>query len=274
MASTLSLKVTRPKPKIVETRNYKSFNEAKFRRDLQEAPWTVCQALESADDAYWAWRELYTEICNENAPLRKIKVRSQSLPWITGKLRHKMNLRYKLLKEAKRTGRQDVRQRYKTICNEVTKELRRCKAEYYNDQFQKVKNTKSFWKLINKASNTRVDPPPPAIRRDDGTLATSDKEKAELLNSYFASIGENQAKKLPRPTVPIQTLYTKVTPTIASIDITQETVRKYIVTLNPQKATGPDGISPKLLKLAGQSVTAPLTVIFNQSLRETSVPST
>ena len=167
-----------------------------------------------------------------------------------------------------------MRQRYKTIRNEVTKELRRCKAEYYNDQFQKVKNTKSFWKLINKASNTRVDPPPPAIRRDDGTLATSDKEKAELLNSYFASIGENQAKKLPRPTVPIQTLYTKVTPTIASIDITQETVKKYIETLNPQKATGPDGISPTLLKLAGQSVTAPLTVIFNQSLRETSVPST
>ena len=167
-----------------------------------------------------------------------------------------------------------MRQRYKTIRNEVTKELRRCKAKYYNDQFQKVKNTKSFWKLVNKASNTRVDPPPPAIRRDDGTLATSDKEKAKLLNSYFASIRENQAKKLPRPTVPIQTLYTKVTPTIASIDITQETVRKYIETLNPQKATGPDGISPKLLKLAGQSVTAPLTVIFNQSLCETSVPST
>ena len=51
-------------------------------------------------------------------------------------------------------------------------------------------------------------------------------------------------------------------------------MRKYIETLNPQKATGQDEISPKLLKLAGQSVTAPLTVIFNQSLRETSVPST
>ena len=74
---------------------------------------------------------------------------------------------------------------------------------------KKSKNTKSFWKLINKASNTQVDPPPPAIRRDDGTLATSDKEKAEILNSYFASIGENQAKKLPRPTVPIQTLLHK-----------------------------------------------------------------
>ena len=148
-------------------------------------------------------RTVHRNMYRKCSSTTKIKVRSQSLPWITGKLRHKMNLRYKLLKEAKRTGRQDVRQRYKTIRNEVTKELRHCKAEYYNDQFQKVKNTKSFWKLINKASNTRVDPPPSAIRREDGTLATSDKEKAELLNSYFASIGENQDKKLPRPTVPI-----------------------------------------------------------------------
>ena len=274
VTSTLSLKVTRPRPKIMEVRNYKLFKEEKFRSDLEQAPWSVCQALESADDAYWAWSKLYMELCNENAPLRKIKVRSQSLPWITGKLRHKMNMRYKLLKEAKRTGRQDVRQRYKTFRNEVTKELRRCKAEYYNDQFQNAKNTKSFWKLINKASNTHSDPPPPAIRRDDGTLATSDKEKAELLNNYFARIGESQAKNLPTPTVPIQTLYIKVTPTIDTIDITQEKVRKYIEILKPQKATGPDGISPRLLKSAGQSVTAPLTAIFNQSLREASVPST
>ena len=56
-----------------------------------------------------------------------------------------MNLRYKLLKKAKRTGRQDVRQRYKTIRNEVTKELRRrYKAEYYNDQFQKTKKHEIF----------------------------------------------------------------------------------------------------------------------------------
>ena len=40
------------------------------------------------------------------------------------------------------------------------------------------------------------------------------------------------------------------------------------------KATGPDGISPRLLKSAGQSVTAPLTAIFNQSVPQTSVPST
>ena len=81
--------------------------------------------------------------------------------------------------------------------------------------FKKPKNTKSFWNLINNVSNTQVDPSPPAIRRDDGTHATSNKEKAESLKSYFASIGESQAKNLPRP---------KVTPTFDTIDITQEKV--------------------------------------------------
>ena len=107
-----------------------------------------------------------------------------------------------------------------------------------------------------------------------GTLATSDKEKGRITDMYFASIGESQAKNLPRPFAPIQTLYTKVTPTIDTIDITQEKVQKYIEILSPQKATGPDGVSPWLLKLTGQSVTARSTVIFNRSVGEISVPST
>ena len=51
-------------------------------------------------------------------------------------------------------------------------------------------------------------------------------------------------------------------------------MRKHIEILNPMKTTYPDGISPRLLKSAGQSVTARLTAIFNQSVRKTSVPST
>ena len=63
VTSTLSLKVTRPRPKIMEVRNYKLFKEEKFRSDLEQAPWSICQALESADDAYWAWSKLYMELC-------------------------------------------------------------------------------------------------------------------------------------------------------------------------------------------------------------------
>ena len=41
-----------------------------------------------------------------------------------------------------------------------------------------------------------------------------------------------------------------------------------IILLKNNKATGPDGISPKLLKLAGPAVVAPVTSLFMPSIRE------
>ena len=111
-----------------------------------------------------------------------MKVRSQSLPWITGKLRHKMNLRYKLLKEAKRTGEEEVRSRYKKLRNKITQELRYAKSNYFANHFNKVRNTSEYWKVVKNATTYVVDSPPPALRRDDGSLAIDDTEKTELLN--------------------------------------------------------------------------------------------
>ena len=34
------------------------------------------------------------------------------------------------------------------------------------------------------------------LRRNDGSLALIDKEKAQLRNSYFATVGENQINTL------------------------------------------------------------------------------
>ena len=38
--------------------------------------------------------------------------------------------------------------------------------------------------------------------------------------------------------------------------------------LNPNKATGPDAISNKMLKIVAEEVSAPLSVLFNKSFRE------
>ena len=48
------------------------------------------------------------------------------------------------------------------------------------------KNPKSFWHYINSHMKTRsnID----SIQRPDGSIAVSNQEKAEILNSYFASI--------------------------------------------------------------------------------------
>jgi hypothetical protein len=92
---SLAAKVKRPLPKIINARTYSKFNSEHFRKDIEEAPWSVCSMFDDTDDVYWAWGHLFNNICEIHAPYRQVKVRQNPLPWITQQIRHLMNHRYK-----------------------------------------------------------------------------------------------------------------------------------------------------------------------------------
>ena len=55
---------------------------------------------------------------------------------------------------------------------------------------------------------------------------------------------------------------------LTSITCTPHEVASLIELLNPNKATGPDGISNKMLKAEAKEVAVPLSILFNSSFRE------
>lgn len=63
----LTTRTKRPKSKIV-TRNYKTFSEENFHKDIQTSPFLVCKIFDDPNDWYWAWSQLYNDICNLHAP--------------------------------------------------------------------------------------------------------------------------------------------------------------------------------------------------------------
>ena len=144
----------------------------------------------------------------------------------------------------------------KIICkqarNEVTAALRKAKASYFERMFGEVKKSSAYWKLINKATSRIVHKQSIGpLRRTDGSLALIDKEKAQLMNSYFATIGENLINTLPTIIDNSQTEDTNhdVPPVLSttrtsSIVISNRTALKKVNKLKISKATGPDGISP------------------------------
>ena len=98
--ANLSASIPRDQPKIITIRNFNKFNERNFQSDIARAPFQVCEVFDDPTDVYYAWNLLFIELCNEHAPLKQIKVRSNSLPWITKEIRITMNQRYKTLKRA------------------------------------------------------------------------------------------------------------------------------------------------------------------------------
>jgi len=63
-------------------------------------PFHVASVFEDEDDVLWAWQHLFNSICDEHAPLKQVKIRSISAPWISNPIRYKMNKRNKLFKAA------------------------------------------------------------------------------------------------------------------------------------------------------------------------------
>ena len=60
--------------------------------------------------------------------------------------------------------------------------------------FSEVQSTSAYWNLMKRAADPKarktIGPP---VKRDDGTLALVDEEKACIMNSYFATVGQNLA---------------------------------------------------------------------------------
>ena len=54
-------------------------NGPSLNEDLLDAPWHFGEIFDDLDDAYDYWRNLYDSIANENAPMRKKRVRERDV---------------------------------------------------------------------------------------------------------------------------------------------------------------------------------------------------
>ena len=100
--ASLTIRVKRPPPKIINARTYGKFNTTNFRKDNEEVPWSVCSIFDDPGDIYWAWSHIFNNISERHAPHRRVKIRLNSLPWITPQIRHLMNLKIQNVLESQK----------------------------------------------------------------------------------------------------------------------------------------------------------------------------
>ena len=133
-------------------------------------------------------------------------------------------------------------------------------------------NKKDFWKIVKhftSKKDTVSSIPPLSTTNTSGThiLHVTDEEKANCLNNYFAAISTLDDSNADLP--PYYELTDKV---LDKIDITEDEIKYVIINLDPNKASGPDLISNKMIKQVATAISKPLKIIFNRSLNESVFP--
>ena len=89
------------------------------------------------------------------------------------------------------------------------------------------------------------------------------------MNDYFASISTVNDEHTPLPP------FAKLTDnSLSEINCTEYEIETIIEVLNPNKASGDDGISHKMLNGVSKSVSKPLCILMNRSFSEGIFPDT
>ncbi len=98
-------------------------------------------------------------------------------------------------------------------------------------------------------------------------LATTDLEKAEMLNNFYTSVFTHEDKAQVPATDQVFT-GAKLT----DIEITEDKVRKLLKKLNQNKSSGADRHHPRVLKELIEPLLKPLTMLFQKSVHEGYLP--
>ena len=205
----------------------------------------------------------FMEIMNECIPQRLLPNR-RNLPWLSKSLVQLMRKRNMLFGQAKRSGKRSDVEKYKRIRNRVVTQLRNAKSSYFKNLNPKG-NSKKFWsavKYLNKKHNSI-----PVLNHGSMT-ANTNEEKAEMLNSFFSTCFNPTFPPLSPSNVPTASTRDD------SIDLlcTEEDVYGLLSSLDTSKASGPDGISARMLKMTAEFIAPSVCKLFNISLLTGTVP--
>ncbi|KAK4830929.1 hypothetical protein QYF61_014302 [Mycteria americana] len=129
-------------------------------------------------------------------------------------------------------------------------------------------NKKCFYKYISSKRRAKDNLHP--LLDVWGNIVTKDKEKAEVLNAFFASVFNNNTSCSPGTQPP--ELEDRDGEQNEAPIIQGETVSGLLQHLDTHRSMGPGGIHPRVLRELAEVLTKPLSIIYQQSWMTGEVP--
>ena len=141
--------------------------------------------------------------------------------------------------------------------------LRRAKANYFRNL--NPRDSKQFWKAVKYLKKQQCTIP---TLEQSGLTANTDLQKAECLSDFFSSCFNNSHPPLTQS----HSHSSSETPCLPEMFCTVTEVEQFLQDLEVSKASGPDKISSRMLKMTAASIAPSITKLFNLSIRTGKIP--
>lgn len=240
----------------------------KMKEEMRDTNWDIMNEM-NMDTSWIYFRDKILKSMNENIPKKKVGGMRRVTPaWMSKSLLKKIKKKYHLYKRYLLTKDGIDYQRYIFARNECAKKVRKAKRENEKKIAKGCKkNNKMFWKHVRTKTkaNSGISP----LDKGNGETATGDAEKANILNDYFSSVFTREnVTNLPY----VSEGENSGGATLKEVIVTPDAVKEKLQKLDVNKACGPDGIPPRVLRELAEEIATPLCALFNKSLQTGEIP--
>lgn len=241
-----------------------------LQRDLLQTTWTNILRGGSESQARTFTSHLLA-LQKRHVPHRNYTTRPMDQPWFGYRCRVAAEAKYAAWNRYKRHPTRHNKNMHRTACRRMVATCKWAMSRWEDDLKKKLHGpgvgNKTWWTLVKeKQGISRQDIIPP-LTRQDGTVATSSREKAQLLATLFA-----EKMRVSNPQLPPPCLVQQCEETVTKVEVTCSQVKRLLKELDTKKATGPDDISPQILKRCASELCVPLTTVFSACIRENTWP--
>ena len=173
-------------PKEIYYRDYKKFDQDLFREELAEK-------LYGCDSCYDIFEEIFINVLNKHAPLKKKFLRANHVPYMTKTLRKAVMRSSQLqTKYFKNKSQKDYLafKKQRNFCSKLFKIERK---NYYNSLgIKNITDNKQFWKTIKHFLSEKIKTTSKIKLKDQDKIISNDDKVAEEFSTFF----ENAVKSL------------------------------------------------------------------------------
>ena len=171
--------------KIIKYRNYKGFNETKFRSELTNILDLNIHESRNID----FFKNIFLKVLNKHAPTKTKYLRGNHSPFVTKDLRKAIMLRSKLRNQYLKCKSEEARARFKIQRNFCVTLLRKARRNYYeNVELGRVNDSQKFWNAVKPVFGNKVTTRSNITLIENQKVVTFEIELAKIFNKYFVDI--------------------------------------------------------------------------------------
>jgi len=250
-------------------------------------PFHAIDVFDNADDKYWMYNHLISDVINDHAPLKTKFIKGRNAPHMNSELKSLM-YKKRMAQNAywKYKGSNSLWDSYRKIRNEFVRKSKLSRQEYFRTKCQNGAKDQTFWQTIKPYITDKDGSQSDIILKEGDDLITCENDIANVFNEYFKYITEHIGFCDTSGDISIDDMLRKFeqhesiklitencnTDEVTLKPLTVQQVHKILSKVNPKKSTGYDNFPPKLLYLARNEFLPSITNLINNTITNAQFP--